>query len=123
MKQRIMVSVPAILLFFAALWLLDWFYTIVIAIVALIAEYEMINSTRQIGIKVFEMQLYVFATLLIPAYALFGLFGALSDPCFRFNRHADTNGVYQGKQISFFCIFYRSLAVSAVQLFVFNCID
>ncbi|MEZ4357027.1 MAG: phosphatidate cytidylyltransferase [Eubacteriales bacterium] len=77
MWQRTLFSIPAFLLLIFAAWILDWFIIISIALLALISEYEMINTIKQTGRDVYEVQLYIFTVLLIPSYLFLGLFGAL----------------------------------------------
>lgn len=77
MWRRTVFAIPALLLLIFATWFLDWFIIIAIALLALISEYEMINTIRQTGKDVYEIQLYIFTVLLIPSYLLLGLFGFL----------------------------------------------
>lgn len=77
MWQRTLFAIPALLLLIFAAWVLDWFIIIAIALLAFISEYEMINTIRQTGRDVYEVQLYIFTVLLIPSYLLLGLFGSL----------------------------------------------
>lgn len=79
MKQRILVAIPAIIITFVVLWLLDWVYIGVLALLSLIAEYEMVSSMKEAKIAIFEIDIYIFTTLLFPAYLWLGLFGVILD--------------------------------------------